>query len=54
MKSVETGIDVEQFKDIHKMLMDKFPAEKYDVMGFSLGGRVALTFISSCQRTLIV
>jgi len=43
MKSVETGIDVEQFKDIHKMLMDKFPAEKYDVMGFSLGGRVALT-----------
>ncbi|MBK6987606.1 MAG: alpha/beta hydrolase [Bacteroidetes bacterium] len=43
-KSVQLGLSHAGFIKLHQVLMDKFPAEKYDVMGFSLGGRIALMF----------
>ncbi len=42
--SVQKGLSHDGFIKLHQILMDKFPAERYDIMGFSLGGRIALMF----------
>ena len=42
--SVQKGLSHDGFIKLHQILMDKFPAERYDIMGFSLGGRIALLF----------
>jgi len=43
-ESVREGLSRERFISLHKAIMEQFPAEKYDIMGFSLGGRIALMF----------
>lgn len=42
---VSTGIDEATFKKIHEVIFEKFPAEKYEILGYSMGGRVALKLV---------
>lgn len=39
---VESGFSTDRMKGLMLDFMAKFPAEKYDLMGFSLGGRIAM------------
>lgn len=41
---VEKGMDEDGFLRLHQFLMSKFPSVSYDVLGYSLGGRIALSF----------
>ena len=45
-KVVERGMSTEEFLRGIKKLMEFFPAEKYELLGFSLGGRMVLYLVS--------
>lgn len=42
---VEEGFSTEDMKELMQSLMSRFPAEKYSLIGFSLGGRIALKLV---------
>jgi pimeloyl-ACP methyl ester carboxylesterase len=39
---IERGFSIDQIRSLTKEFMDRFPAVKYELMGFSLGGRIAM------------
>ena len=39
---VQAGLNEANFIQLHKQIFERFPADQYDLIGYSLGGRIAL------------
>ena len=44
---VDAGLTIYDFKKLHEAIFEKFPAEQYEILGYSLGGRIALVLFQT-------